>query len=334
MTLDECKRIAKEAAQETDLIKQGVAFNKASQCYKKNDDADQYQAMKKKAIQIFQKKAEKFDDPYEKSLFHSYEALCWICLGELKKAEELVDELFKLNDTESGSKISPIVNFTKHLAIKEVEKAQELWKNIHQFFSQGIIELLEEAFIAINPSSEPPVVEKLPKFYKTWTVLLAGKDSTDLQKDWTLVFYDAHDLFEEQVVLKKNYLEDLLAQVKQLQHYHFIRNMRSVTSSSGDDLSKKALFIILGTSAEKKLKFGMLLGSLTEGGVHIFGLWPEAFAHAVYTDESIIGAFITRSVKNPDWFADLNVLAFLAPEGEPQKDELPESEETLPGYFT
>ncbi len=214
-----------------------------------------------------------------------------------------------------------------------MEKAEELWKEIDQYFSYGIIDLLKEAFITVNPSHNPPAVEKPIIFLKVWTVLLAGKDPNDPQKDWTLIFYDIHEFFEENLVLKKKFLEDLLDQVKKVEHYHFIRNMRSITSSSGDDLSDKALFIILATTSDKKLKFGMLIGTLKNGNLHVIALWPEIFAQAVIKDESIIGAFITRSIQNPDWFKDLNVLGFLSDEKESGERVKPGEEEPLPGYF-
>ncbi|NVM29818.1 MAG: hypothetical protein HWN65_13320 [Candidatus Helarchaeota archaeon] len=334
MTKDDCKRIAEQAAQETNLVKRGVLFNKASQCYKENEEAEQFKAIKMKAIDIFHQIFEETEDPYEKSLFSAYEALCWVCLEEFETATGIMDVIMNINKPEPTFKVPPLVNFTYHLARKEIEKAEELWKEIYLHFSHGIIDLLKEAFITVNPSSEPPVIEKPVIFSKIWTILFAGKDPNDPQKDWTLTFYDVHDFFEDKVVLNKKYMDDLLDQVKELEHYRFIRNMRSVTSSSGEDLTSKAMFICLATSSEKKLKFGMLLGTLKDGGVHVIGLWPEAFAQAVVKDEDIIGAFITRSVKNPEWFSDLNVLSFITDEKKPEEEEIAEGEDALPGYFT
>ncbi len=332
MTLNDCQKIAEDATLVTDLIKKAVQLNRASQCYKKMNNTERYQELKKAAINVFQKKAE-VEDPYERSLFLSYEALCWICIGDLEKAKELTTNAFKFLESGSRFKESPIVNFTEFLATKEVDKAQEIWKNIYMFFSQGIVELLEEAFITVNPASEPPIFGKTITFSKRWNVILIGKGE-EPEKDWNLVFYDAHEALDEKLVLKKEFVDDLLEKVKEIKKYHFIRNIRSVTTSTGEDFSDKALFIILATSAEKKLKFGILLGSLKDGGVHLIALWPEAFAQAVVSDREIIGAFITRSVKEPEWFADLNVLSLISNEGKLQVGELPDEKESLPEYFT
>ena len=134
MTNNNCNSRAEEAARETNLVKRGVAYNKASQCYKKNDEIEQYKLMKEKAIEAFQKEATKVEDPYEKSLIASYEALCWICLGELENAKALIDKNIELYEKASNYTPPPILNFIKNLASKEVEKAEAIWKDIYQNF--------------------------------------------------------------------------------------------------------------------------------------------------------------------------------------------------------
>ena len=333
MITGDCQKIAEAARQETDLIKKAMQLNKSSQCYKKRDNnTEQYEALKKEAINAFREKADKFEDPHEKSLFLSYEALCWICLGELEKATELANKALKLLESKPIFKEIPIVNFTKFLATKEVEKAQEIWKSLYMNFSQGIVELLEEAFIIVNPASEPPMLGKPLTFSKRWTILLKGK-SDEPEKVWTLDFFDAHEALKQKLVLKKEFVDDLLAKVKEVEYYHFIKNIRKVSTSTGEDFSDKALFIVLATSAEKKLRFGLLLGTLKDGGVQVVGLWPEAFAQAIGTDEGIIGAFITRSVKEPEWFSDLNILTFIPADGAKEGGSNDEKE-FPPEYFT
>jgi hypothetical protein len=73
-----------------------------------------------------------------------------------------------------------------------------------------------------------------------------------------------------------------------------------------------------------------MLGSLKEGGLHVIAIWPEAFAQAISENNDILFGFMTRLVKDPQWFLDVNILSFL--EGEDEA-ETKEEGHLAPNYF-
>ncbi|HUX98138.1 MAG TPA: hypothetical protein VMV49_01170 [Candidatus Deferrimicrobium sp.] len=338
MSDKECKNLAEQALKEPNLIKRGMLFNKASQCYKENANLDQYKLMKEEAIKAFQQEAENIRDYYEKALANSYEALCWICLGAFERAETLVDDCLELESEDPKCKLPLIRVFTKFLASKEVNKAEVLWKDLYQNFSEGIIDLMKEAFISVNPTLCPPSLVVKLVISKTWEIVMAGKNPSNPEEDWNITFYDASEIFKEQIIISKQFVEDLLKTIKENESYRFIRNIKTVKSSIEEDLSDKALYVILATSTTKELKFGILIGSLKEGGLHVIAVWPEAFAQASVEDRDLIKVFISRIINDPSWFKDVNIVAFISTEEEKKKDtETKEGSEDiglLPGYYT
>ncbi len=335
MEKDNCKEIVEEAQRETNFVKKAVAFNNASRCYKKINDLEQYKLMKEKAIEIFHQEGEKITDYYEKALIFSYEALCLICLKQFEKVKALLKQIEEMKEKNSEFMPPLIVDFVSYLVNQEVDKAENLWKELYQGFSPGIINLMEEAFITINPDSTPPTIKKEIHISRTWLITFAGK-SYEPKDDWNLTFYDATELFKSKLILKSEFIDDLIDTIKKEKHYHFVQNIRSVVSSSGEDFSNKAIEVILATSAEKKLKFGILLGHLKDGGLHVLAIWPEALAKAVGTDKDIFGAFITRLVESPEWFSDVNLITYISEEAETptMKKDLPTKSTGLPGYYT
>ena len=337
MSKDNCDSLAEKAALEPNFVKRGIVYNKASQCYKKNNELDKYKLMKEKAIEAFQSESKRIKDPYEKALIISYEASCWICLERFENAKTILKSaktLFSLYRTSKTPTPNPILDFTDFLASKELEKAENLWKNIHQNFSEGIVELLEEAFSVVNPSLEPPKLEKPLKFSKVWKISMEG--SNEKQKQWSISFFDAKEIFDETIVLKPEFLDDLFEKLRENDHYHFIQNILSATSSIGEDLTSKALYIILATSKAKELKFGIMLGRLKEGGLYLIALWPEALAQAIGVDGTIFTAFLNRIIDDPEWFSDINILTVL-PNNEGTREEregLSDNSYHLPDFYT
>ncbi len=331
---DSCKILVEMAEQEVNLIKKAIAYNKASQCYREAGDEEQSKLLRQKVIESFQKESSKKENGYEKALVLSYEAIVWVILGEFEQAQKVLDQIDEMR-VEILDFIPPtIVEFVRFIVKKEIKGAGDLWKDIHDDFAPGIIEMLEEAFVNVHPSSEPPSVSAL-KLSKTWNVDMISK-SKDSSEDWNLTFFDAHEIFECKLILKSSFMEDLMETVKNQEHYHFLRNVRSIKSSEGEDISDKAIIAILATSTEKNLKFGFLMGHLEDGSVHVLAIWPETLARAIAMDTDIFGAFITRLVKNPEWFIDVNLLTFLSDEKNIKRNYENQkfNEESTVGYYT
>ncbi|MHA1279434.1 MAG: hypothetical protein ACTSQI_12200 [Candidatus Helarchaeota archaeon] len=337
MTYDNGKKKAEEAARETNLIKRAVTYNKASQLYKEKDDLEQYTQMKRKAIEAFQEKAEGLDDFYEKCLVYSYQALCWLCLEEYENARALIDKIADIEHINTAFCLPILANFAKFLVTEELDKAERLWRDIHDYFNPGLIELFEEAFIQVNPKSEPPRVNELVDLTKDWMVIMAGKEG-DLKEEWKLTFFDASQVLNQKIILKSEFMKDLITNIKKQEHYHFVRNIHAVIAPGGENISEKAIDVILATSSENKLKFGVILGHLKEGGSHVLALWPKALAEAIGEDKKIVAAFLTRLVKQPEWFADVNLVTYIdqakGKEGNKTLEKKTKGAVVKPEYYT
>jgi len=326
----DCEKLAEQAEAEPNLVKRGIAYAQIGQCYKGLNNDDQHILMMQRAIEAFHAAAGQTDDAYEKSLLYSYEALCWISLKELERARETVN--FGLDLCKIQLNLVPpiIIRFTDNLISQNIEEAEKLWGDLYQNFDQGIIELLKEAFCTINPSTEPPCLTKGPVIAKKWCVLLVGKEHDDPSRDWPLEFLDADSFLGKELILKPEFMKDLLERMKESKHYRFLRIIKTIISSDNEDLTDKAVYLILATSAEENLRIGIMLGSLKEGGLHVIAIWPEAFAQAISENNDILFGFMTRLVKDPQWFLDVNILSFLEGEDEP---EIKEEGHLAPNYF-
>jgi len=317
----DCEKLAEEAAIEQNLIKRGIAFSQLSKCYKGRNENEQYIAMIQKAIEAFHTAAEQMDDAYEKALIFSYEALCWISLKEVENARAIVNIGFELCKNQSNVTPPLIIQFADHLVSQNINEAEKLWGELYQTFDQGIIELLKEAFCTINPSKEPPCLMKSSTITKKWHIVFAGKERNDRTQDWTLDFSDADSTLGKELIFKSEFMQDLIEQMKESKHYRFLRIIQTIISSNNEDLTDKAIYLILATSAEEQLKIGIMLGSLKEGDYHVIAVWPEAFAQAISENNDILFGFMTRLVKDPQWFLDVNLLSFLGSEDEPEVKE-------------
>lgn len=324
----DCERLAELAAAEPNLIKRGIAFDQASKFCKEAKKVKQSQLMKQKAIEAFHSAAEQIDDPYEKTLIYAYEALCWISLKNLDAARDIVNKGIELCK-DASIKPPLIIQFTETLISQKIDDAEKIWAEISQDFQESIIELLKEAFCAVNPTQQPPCSKKRRRITKTWRITLTGKDPDDIQQDWTMELADASEVIEKELLLKPEFIKDLLETMKNQKHYRFLHIIRHIISSENIELTDKIIYLLLATSAEKKLKFGAMLGCREGGSLHLIALWPETFAQVVSENNEILFAFVTRLIKEPHWFLDVNVLTYLDSE-----NEITEKGHTLPDYYS
>ena len=197
------------------------------------------------------------------------------------------------------------------------------------YFDEGIIDLLTVAFCTINPSTKPPCLTEKPAIVKKWTIVLVGKERDDRTQDWTLEFIDADSVLEKELIFEPEFMKDLLEQMKNAKNYRFLRIIQTIISSENEDLTDKAVYLILATSAEEKLKIGVMFGSLKEGGLHVIAIWPEAFAQAIADNNDILFGFLTRLVKDYQWFLEVNILSFV----ESEEAEIKERGSIPPDYY-
>ena len=140
---------------------------------------------------------------------------------------------------------------------------------------------------------------------------------------------DASEIVEKELLLKPEFLKDLLETMKDLKHYRFLRIIRTIVSPGNVDLTNKAIYLILATSTEKNLKFGIMLGCVKGGSLHLIAIWPETFAQVLSENQEILFGFVTRLIKDPHWFLDVNILTCLDSE-----DEVTEKGHISPDYYS
>ncbi len=144
------------------------------------------------------------------------------------------------------------------------------------------------------------------KLVKTWNIVLQREEKGTFH-DWSISFTDAAEYVGD-LALSERYKDDLIDQIKRNSHYYFMRNIKSVKSSTNDDFSKSSVGLILATTANDNIKFGFLFEDLKLRGLKIIALWPEHFANACKEDPDIHKIFIVRLVQNPEFFSNVSVI--------------------------
>ena len=101
----------------------------------------------------------------------------------------------------------------------------------------------------------------------SWQLTLEGKndDSTD---DLELEFIDTSNILGEPVV-SRDFLDEIVKMTQNYQNYAIFRNLKQIINDKGEDVSKQAIWALLGIVKQNSQKVGLLLGSLTDGSVHL-----------------------------------------------------------------
>lgn len=142
---------------------------------------------------------------------------------------------------------------------------------------------------------------------KTWDITMEGEES-GVGDDITLIFADSEEIIGE-ATLNKRFVEALEWNIKNKPHYKAIRNVKSIKSSTGDELNIKDVGVILASVASEELKIGLLFVTETKkGGYKIIGLWPDEFARVCKRKRDIYGKMVVNLVQNPAFWQEVSVI--------------------------
>lgn len=131
-----------------------------------------------------------------------------------------------------------------------------------------------------------------------------------LEGDWSLDFLNAEDYINGKV-LTKDFFKALLENIQKYDQYHWRGLIKSVKSSTGEDLSDKLVGLILGSAKEDQIKFGVLYGQITTGDFKVIALWDENFANTckeLLGEQDLCGSIIERVINTPEYFADVTTV--------------------------
>ncbi len=138
-----------------------------------------------------------------------------------------------------------------------------------------------------------------------WNVKFDGADPGP-SDDFTLKFTNIDDVLasEDQFVLVKKYVDDVLTLCRDNEHYNVIGNLKEILSPDGKDFSDKKIYALMGvhTGTGQSLQLGCLLAQFKDDSWGLLGLWPDAFAEAIREDKEILNGFLMAFVASPsDW---------------------------------
>ena len=140
----------------------------------------------------------------------------------------------------------------------------------------------------------------------TWKIVFeASEEGPD--DDLTLEFVDASEIIGE-LVLNETFIDHIVQNAKIYDTYSIFRNVKSIESDSGEDLTGRAIWALLGITEETSDKIGFLLGSLRDGGHHVVALWPDDFANRVREETDIWKELIQKFGDDPDFWKQVDLI--------------------------
>ncbi len=142
---------------------------------------------------------------------------------------------------------------------------------------------------------------------KTWNVRMEGAEP-GVDDDYTLTFADSTEIIGS-ATLNKRFVDDLSWNLKNKPHYKTIRNIKSIESSTGDEIHTNTIGVILASVAADDLKIGLLFViDTTKNGYKIIGLWPDEFAKVCKKRKDIYGKMMVNLVQNPAFWQEVSVI--------------------------
>ena len=146
----------------------------------------------------------------------------------------------------------------------------------------------------------------MTKITNTWKITFEAT-SPRPDDDLILEFVDASELIGEPV-LNETFIDHIVQHAKTHDTYSIFRNVKEIVSDSGEDLTGRAIWALLGITSEDDEKIGFLLGSLQKGGYHVIGFWPEEFATKIQEDETIWRDKIQQFGADPSFWRQVDLI--------------------------
>ncbi|MCY3411660.1 MAG: hypothetical protein INQ03_08525 [Candidatus Heimdallarchaeota archaeon] len=139
-----------------------------------------------------------------------------------------------------------------------------------------------------------------------WKITLEGSEEGE-SDDLELIFTDTSNILGEPVI-SREFLDSIIDLTKTHEHYSIFRNLKKIISDKGEDMTGSAIWALLGIVKQNSQRIGLLLGSLTDGGVHIIGSWPETFTDQLRTDTSLVDIVLNNFINTQKFWEQVDLI--------------------------
>lgn len=139
-----------------------------------------------------------------------------------------------------------------------------------------------------------------------WKLILEGKKES-ISDDVELTFTDTSNILGEPVV-SRQFLDVIIGMTQRYAHYAFFRNLKQVISDKNEDMTKKAIWALMGVVKQNSQRVGLLLGTLSEGSIHIIASWPDNFTDQLRTDSTLVDVVLNYFATNPEFWDNVDLI--------------------------
>ena len=138
-----------------------------------------------------------------------------------------------------------------------------------------------------------------------WKIILEGvKEESD--DDLELEMDDISLIFGGYVGFKTKHFEELMDLVESSEKYSAIRNIKSITPPTNEQVPIEGIVLVLCTD-EEELNYGILL-LVTQEDTIILGVWPEPFYEAIKEKNEILNNVIAAIIEGSDIMKRVDVV--------------------------
>ncbi len=141
---------------------------------------------------------------------------------------------------------------------------------------------------------------------KQWIIILEG-NTENSDDDIVLKFTDTSLILGEPTI-NRGIMDEIYENIKKYEHYTLFNNIKVIKNEKGEDLSKYAIWLLLGIVSKNSQRVGLLFGSLPDDELHIIACWPNILANQLRGDPSILDAIIDNLVSDPYFWEQVDLI--------------------------
>ncbi|MGQ4832448.1 MAG: hypothetical protein ACP6IS_00960 [Candidatus Asgardarchaeia archaeon] len=142
-----------------------------------------------------------------------------------------------------------------------------------------------------------------------WLVTIKGVD-LEKAKGITLEMEDVDELVNQQLILTKDYIDDIKRLIREKVHYGTFPNISRVISPDGRDMTNYQFALILGISKDMK-RVAVLIAALPKNEYKIMAIWPPDLAEACRDDVSFLKRILLLLSDVPDFWKAVYLLEMI-----------------------
>ncbi len=142
-----------------------------------------------------------------------------------------------------------------------------------------------------------------------WLVTIKGVD-LEKTEGITLEMEDVDDLINQQLILTKDYMDDLRRLIEEKAHYGAFPNISRVVSPDGRDMTNYQFSLILGISKDMQ-RAAILIAALPKNEYKIMAIWPPDLAEACRDDINFLKRILLLLSDVPDFWKSVYLLEMI-----------------------